>query len=1362
MAKLIQSPGSSGPVNEGERRVVEVLTKGLADDYWVIPNVEIGEPQGQQWEYDVILVAPHAVYVIETKDWHGQIIGDQREWLVNGSTRKAPTIATERKAKVLKSKLVEHAQVLARVRVEGLVAIASTPEKLQLSPGIEHRVIPLGKLLNFVSDAARIGQRPLAIEDVQHLVIRALDVRTRPRSGPVVFGPYEVIEELEQADGAALYRAKHQFMPGAPPVRLRVSTLSYLLDTQQRQERKVALYREAEALRRMGSHPNVIAAREVFEDQDGRIVTVLDGTEGRSLRHRLLEGTPMTLEERLFVLIDVCRALVHAHTHGVIHRHLEPATILLTDDGIAHLSGFELAKIQADATATVWRDELAEELDVRYFPPELLNSGLGAPGPASDLYQLGCVAYELFTGRPPFTNPTESFSGPPALPESVPPKLGELLNGLLQGELARRPVDAKDVLAALEGLRKTDTPRPGTGPKEQYTPGDFIDGKFQVLERLGGGGFSAVYRVYWPVADQEYALKVFNTQVPFDKIQREFSLLQQVDHPAIVRALWADSTRAGQWYLVTELVKGETLERYTTGEKRLSVQESVEVGCHILRALEAIHPNAQRIAELRAKNNAGEITGEEYDELRDHSSRGIVHRDIKPQNLMLTSNGVVLIDFNIASKVGQQVLTVSGTPRYLSPDIVAGTDMWDVSPDLFAVGVVLYELICCEHPYDDGQPRPSADPRDPRTYRPDLSPPLADFLVKACMPFRGERFTNAREMRLALEAIEPLIITSDDDSTRAVKALPARLQELLDNAPPNVNPMVREFLALSSQARRSNRGTRGMDDLATITYVDTLLDRELSASVLAGVHKLVIITGNAGDGKTAFIQQVERTAKQSGATEFSVTPNGSRLRHGGLEIVTLYDGSQDDADRRSDDVLYDFLEPFADGKETSRTVRLAAINEGRLRDFLLTFREFFPGFATEVIAVLDDPNRLSAIEGLVIVNLNTRSATSGGTDSIFSRQLRKIVRGPFWGPCETCDYRTRCPIKYNVDSFRDSTSGEVVTERLRTLVDLVRLRQRRHLTMRDVRSLQSHILFRDRTCEEVPGLLADDNPFSILDITYFQGVGGLGVPEGSALERGASLLREFDVALVSNPTDDRMLAHGGGLRRMSFPDRSSDYPSELVAVARQQAGSGYDSRPIVAWRAHQAARRQSYFERADDGWWRMLPYRRLQQFVDALDGSNAHGYSELLEEVVSAISMFEGMTDEARARSALWLATSEADTSEFRTFLRFPLGEFSLTTPRLEGHYVEVAPDRLYLVHAPSNARLAVDIDLLEVLERLREGYMPSIDDGRGILVNLSLFKHQLRAIPARELILWTDNGLLRIERGSGEPGSIALMEDTA
>jgi serine/threonine protein kinase len=119
---------------------------------------------------------------------------------------------------------------------------------------------------------------------------------------------------------------------------------------------------------------------------------------------------------------------------------------------------------------------------------------------------------------------------------------------------------------------------------------------------------------------------------------------------------------------------------------------------------------------------------------------------------MLTRTGAKLLDFNIASRVGDPVYTQSGTPPYQPPD--AGLTRWDVSTDLFAVAVVLYQLLCDgEHPYPNSRPMLDEPVIDPRTIRPDLNPDLAEFLIKACASANVDRFSTATEMQAALDKV---------------------------------------------------------------------------------------------------------------------------------------------------------------------------------------------------------------------------------------------------------------------------------------------------------------------------------------------------------------------------------------------------------------------------------------------------------------------------------------------------------------------------------------------------------------------------------------------------------------------------------
>jgi uncharacterized protein (TIGR02653 family) len=284
-----------------------------------------------------------------------------------------------------------------------------------------------------------------------------------------------------------------------------------------------------------------------------------------------------------------------------------------------------------------------------------------------------------------------------------------------------------------------------------YAVGDVIDGRFEILGILGQGGFSKVYRVRDEVEGEQRAFKLFQNAAGYDAVRREIAALRKVDHPNVVKVYWAGKTNAGEWYLITEFIDGESLDDYASGKRHLRDREAIDVALDVLRALVAIHPDAARIQELHQKNRTGELTESEYSELMALQESGLVHRDIKPQNVILTRAGAKLLDFNIASRVGDPVYTQSGTPPYQAPD--ADLTRWDVSTDLFAVGVMLYELLCDgHHPYPGSRPMVGEKVIDPRTIRPELSDAITEFLLKACAADRVDRFTTAKEMKSALEA----------------------------------------------------------------------------------------------------------------------------------------------------------------------------------------------------------------------------------------------------------------------------------------------------------------------------------------------------------------------------------------------------------------------------------------------------------------------------------------------------------------------------------------------------------------------------------------------------------------------------------
>ncbi len=399
---------------------------------------------------------------------------------------------------------------------------------------------------------------------------------------------------------------------------------------------------------------------------------------------------------------------------------------------------------------------------------------------ASVLWQNGLLGYIDENGRRRFYSigDIEEFHFPPEVATYVlHPCLVNTVGGIRHvpadpagaGDVRRtRPIpstehsDVPEVPAAAPSSGGSQAlPEPGPAQVRSsvetkaadYAVGDVLEDRFEILQVLGEGGFSKVYRVRDDVEGVERALKLFDGAAAGNEaVRREISALRKIRHPHVVEVFWAGQTSAGDWYLITEFIDGESLEEFVTGNRHLRDREAADVALDLLDALVAFHPDSARLKQLNDKRREGDLAQAELREWTELQDKGLVHRDIKPLNVMLTRTGAKLLDFNIASRVGDPVHTQSGTPPYQPPD--PGLDRWDVSTDLFAVGVLLYRLLCNgHHPFPEARPTAGVPVTDPRTIRPDLNPDLAGFLIKACAPARVDRFPTAADMQLALRNV---------------------------------------------------------------------------------------------------------------------------------------------------------------------------------------------------------------------------------------------------------------------------------------------------------------------------------------------------------------------------------------------------------------------------------------------------------------------------------------------------------------------------------------------------------------------------------------------------------------------------------
>lgn len=1374
MARLIHSPTGSGPQGPFEPQVVETLRKALPDDYLLLPNFSLKEQRRPALEYDLVVLAPHAIYVVEAKEWYGKLTGDDQEWLLNGVAKKCPMWLVEQKAKVLKGRL---GAPVSHVWFEAMLVV---PPSLQLLLGGSWawNVMALDKAAVFLADTKRL-RTPADIRASHAAIIKSLQGAwgSRHQDRHRRIGGWEITETISIDADSAEFLARRTFAADPAVFRIRTWQVSPYLPANERELRLAVIKRPTEALARIGPHPNLLPILTFdFLEEDDEYYEVTEWSAFGTLHGflRNAERGPLTLRERLQIAEGVAAALDAVHHQDVVHRNVCPEVILLGADRHARLADFDRAYLEKGKT--VFPATADRRRNPAYVPPELSDASDYDFDSCSDMYSMGVLLYELLAGKPPFESPEAARAArgrpeplPAAISESIDPELPGLIERLLSVDDFRTRPTAGEVVGTLRRVLESERERASVStPLEKVAgvpdlkPGDVIDQVFRVDAELGRGAFSRVYRVFHLDMAKTFALKVLARAEDSDLILREGGLIRDAlpRHPNIAQIFWMHRLE-GVPYLVSEFVNGETLEPYTSGRKRLAWGDIREIGIQILGALDALH---------NVQPSEGDVGPPRH---------GLLHRDIKPANIMLElpTHRPKLIDFNIAEAIGKGTSRV-GTPRYWAPD--AGRPEWRPDMDLFSFGIVLYELVTQTHPFPDNNPE-AGPPIDPRVARPDLrlSAKLSEFLLQAIQPLGRNRFQTARAMQKALEAVfvmqeAPAPTDEGAETFPGIKLLAAELGR------PDYNPYVTRLLSLYSQARSTNAGTRGLDDTARLTYVETRLDRELAPALAQGRFRLVLITGNAGDGKTAFLQKVEEKFRGLGAmVELLPSGNGSCWVHRGLKFQTNYDGSQDEGDRSNEDVLAAFLSPFRGpklpGLATSE-VRLLAINEGRLLDVLShgKYGEDFEGLREFVKNAR--AGEAGAEEGTLLVNLNLRSVSAGGPESIVEKQCLALLQPSLWEPCQRCAHKLRCPLKHNADTLADGASGPAVRERLRRLLEVVHLRRRAHVTMRDLRSALSWFLFRDHGCADVAALLLRSDSRVAEDLAELYYPDAFATAEETSRstvdDRLVRLLREVDVGRVESPREDRRLSRDPetAVPWMTFERRSGE-AIKIVEALEESAPDVQGGLPFADLLAQRRAllarrRRWAYFERRDEGWRGMLPFRVLDLLEDATnlgDEPSAQTSRETLKRrVIEAISRGEGVRDPRLLSPYMALRVSRVKHPRLRTFRLFPTADFELS---VEGggalsHFLEMAPDHIELRALPhlGPASLKISLDLLEMLDKIRTGYRPDLAAMQGLFVNLQIFRNELLNLPFESVLAVEEDGAAyEISASVGARGDIRL-----
>jgi len=275
-------------------------------------------------------------------------------------------------------------------------------------------------------------------------------------------------------------------------------------------------------------------------------------------------------------------------------------------------------------------------------------------------------------------------------------------------------------------------------PNEDFASGSTFAGRYQIIEELGSGGMGKVYKAKDTKVNEKIALKIISPKITSDKktIQRfrnELKYARMITHRNVCRMHDLGEDK-GTYFITMEYIPGEDLNSILTMIGKLSPEQAVSIAKQVCDGLTEAH------------------------------ALGVVHRDLKPQNVMIDRKGNArIMDFGIAHSLKAEGLTgpdiMIGTPEYMSPEQVETKDT-DQRSDIYSLGLILYEMVTGRPPFEGKTPLDIAlkhkneVPLDPRNFNPKVPLELSRLIMKCLEKDREKRYQSAEEIMLELNNIE--------------------------------------------------------------------------------------------------------------------------------------------------------------------------------------------------------------------------------------------------------------------------------------------------------------------------------------------------------------------------------------------------------------------------------------------------------------------------------------------------------------------------------------------------------------------------------------------------------------------------------